>query len=157
MTYFSPVVDSIRFDSICLGKHYIDQLNLILNVVGSPDEHDLASIVNEKARNYIASLKIRSKQPFRHLYPDADEQALDQLDRLLTFDPSKRINVCAALAHPYMKQYYEPNDEPVASQPFTVEMEMDDYPIAKLKQLIWEETRMIKEHLLLQQMPVGSS
>ncbi|CAF4902522.1 unnamed protein product, partial [Rotaria socialis] len=26
------------------GKHYIDQLNLILNVIGSPDEHDLASI-----------------------------------------------------------------------------------------------------------------
>ena len=26
------------------GKHYIEQINLILNVVGSPDEADLVSI-----------------------------------------------------------------------------------------------------------------
>jgi mitogen-activated protein kinase 1/3 len=137
-----------------LGKHYIDQLNLILNVVGSPDEHDLASIVNEKARNYIASLKSRAKQPFSRLYPEADSNALDLLERLLTFDPNKRIDVTDALAHPYLKQYYEPNDEPIAIHPFTVDMEMDDYPIPKLKQLIWNETELIKEHILLQKMPI---
>ncbi|CAF1268065.1 unnamed protein product [Adineta steineri] len=136
------------------GKHYIDQLNLILNVVGSPDEHDLASIINEKARNYISSLKARAKQPFSRLYPDADSSALDLLDRLLTFDPKKRIDVSAALAHPYLKQYYEPNDEPIAIHPFTLEMEMDDHPVTKLKQLIWNETKLIKEHILLQQMPI---
>jgi mitogen-activated protein kinase 1/3 len=141
---------------IFIGKHYIDQLNLILNVVGSPDENDLASIVNEKARNYISSLKSRAKQPFSRIYPEADSNALDLLDRLLTFDPNKRINVTDALAHPYLKQYYEPNDEPIATHPFTVEMEMDDYPIPKLKQLIWNETKLIKEHILLQQMPIKS-
>jgi mitogen-activated protein kinase 1/3 len=129
-------------------------LNLILNVVGSPDEHDLASIVNEKARNYISSLKSRAKQPFSRLYPDADSNALDLLEKLLTFDPSKRIDVTNALAHPYLKQYYEPNDEPTATHPFTVDMEMDDYPISKLKQLIWSETELIKEHILLQKMPI---
>ena len=132
-------------------------MNLILNVVGSPDEQDLASIVNEKARNYISSLKVRSKQPFTRLYPDADPQALDLLDRLLTFDPHKRVNVTDALAHPYLKQYYEPNDEPIAIHPFTVAMEMDDYPIGKLKQLIWEETRAVKENLRLQKIPTGTS
>lgn len=35
-------------------------------------------------------------------------------------------------------------------------MEMDDYPIPKLKQLIWNETKLIKEHILLQQMPIQS-
>ncbi|CAF4624229.1 unnamed protein product, partial [Rotaria sp. Silwood2] len=29
---------------------------------------------------------------------------------------------------------------PIATHPFTVEMEMDDYPIPKLKQLIWNKT-----------------
>ncbi|CAF3228195.1 unnamed protein product [Rotaria socialis] len=136
------------------GKHYIDQLNLILNVIGSPDEHDLASIVNEKARNYIASLKARHKQPFSRIYPDADSNALDLLDHLLTFNPNKRIDVSEALAHPYLKQYYDPNDEPTAIHPFTVEMEMDDFPIPKLKQLIWNETQLIKEHILFQKMPI---
>jgi mitogen-activated protein kinase 1/3 len=142
--------------NVFIGKHYIDQLNLILNVVGSPSEHDLASIINEKARNYISSLKIRAKQALVHLYPDADHQALDLLDKLLTFDPSRRIDVSDALAHPYLKQYYEPNDEPIALHPFTIEMEMDDYPIPKLKQLIWDETNLIQEHIILQQMPILS-
>ena len=127
-----------------------------MNVVGSPSENDLASIVNEKARNYISSLKARAKQSFTRLYPDADHQALDLLDLLLTFDPNKRIDVSDALAHPYLKQYYDPNDEPIAPHPFTVEMEMDDYPIGKLKQLIWEETESIKEQISLQQMPIVS-
>ena len=138
-----------------LGKHYIDQLNLILNVVGSPNEEDLASIVNEKARNYISTLKHRSKQAFSRLYPDGDANGLDLLDRLLTFDPHRRIDVSGALAHPYLKQYYEPNDEPIAAHPFTVEMEMDDYPIPKLKELIWNETKLIRKHILTQQMPIA--
>jgi len=129
-------------------------LNLILNVVGSPDEHDLASIVNEKARNYISSLKPRVKQPFARLYPDADSTALDLLERLLTFDPNKRIDVNDALAHSYLRQYYEPNDEPTVTNPFTLEMEMDDYPVDTLKQLIWNETSAIKEHILSQQMSI---
>jgi len=136
------------------GKHYIDQLNLILNVVGSPDEHDLASILNEKARNYIASLKPRLKQPFSRLYPHSDKNALDLLERLLTFDPNKRIDVNEALAHPYLQQHHDPNDEPIALHPFTVEMEMDDYPIPELKKLIWNETALIKKHIALQQMPI---
>ena len=32
------------------GKHYLDQLNRILNVIGTPSERDLASIQNEKVR-----------------------------------------------------------------------------------------------------------
>jgi len=137
-----------------LGKHYIDQLNLILNVVGSPDEHDLASVMNAKARNYISALKPRIKQPFARLYPHSDKNALDLLERLLTFDPNKRIDVSDALAHPYLKQHHDPNDEPITKHPFTVEMEMDDYPIVELTKLIWYETELIRKHISLQQMPI---
>lgn len=37
--------------------------------------------------------------------------ALDLLDRMLTFNPNKRITVEEALAHPYLEQYYDPTDE----------------------------------------------
>jgi len=37
--------------------------------------------------------------------------ALDLLDRMLTFNPIKRITVEEALAHPYLEQYYDPSDE----------------------------------------------
>lgn len=36
---------------------------------------------------------------------------LDLLDKMLTFNPNKRITVEDALAHPYVEQYYDPADE----------------------------------------------
>ena len=36
---------------------------------------------------------------------------MDLLDRMLTFNPNKRITVEEALAHPYLEQYYDPADE----------------------------------------------
>lgn len=45
------------------------------------------------------------------MYPDADPKALDLLDKMLTFNPHKRIGVEDALAHPYLEQYYDPADE----------------------------------------------
>lgn len=38
-------------------------------------------------------------------------RALDLLDKMLTFNPNKRIVVEDALAHPYLEQYYDPADE----------------------------------------------
>ena len=37
--------------------------------------------------------------------------ALDLLDKLLTFNPDNRVTVEEALAHPYLEQYYDPQDE----------------------------------------------
>ena len=47
--------------------------------------------------------------------------ALDLLDKMLTFNPHKRITVEGALAHPYLEQYYDPDDEvmtPIAAHYF---------------------------------------
>ena len=100
------------------GKHYLDQLNHILAILGSPSQEDLNCIINEKARSYIQSLPYKPKIPWTKLYPNADSKALDLLERMLTFNPHKRILVEEALAHPYLEQYYDPADEPVAEEPF---------------------------------------
>ncbi|XP_043212356.1 mitogen-activated protein kinase 1-like [Amphibalanus amphitrite] len=126
------------------GRHYLDQLNHILSVLGSPSQDDLQCIINEKARNYLQSLPYKPKIPWTTLYPEADARALDLLDRMLTFNPHKRITVEDALSHPYLEQYYDPADEPVAEEPFTFETELDDLPKEELKELIFQETEKFK-------------
>lgn len=37
--------------------------------------------------------------------------AIDLLNKLLEFDPSKRIDVDEALAHPYLSAYHDEDDE----------------------------------------------
>ncbi|ETE62484.1 Mitogen-activated protein kinase 1, partial [Ophiophagus hannah] len=93
------------------GKHYLDQLNHILGILGSPSQEDLNCIINAKARNYLLSLPYKNKVPWNRLFPNADPKALDLLDKMLTFNPHKRIEVEEALAHPYLEQYYDPSDE----------------------------------------------
>jgi mitogen-activated protein kinase 1/3 len=147
------------------GKHYIEQINLILNVIGSPDQADLVSIgrnsnpenflnlfplfflVNERARNYVSLLPVRKRTPWKQLYPTASDLSLNMLDFLLTFNPNRRVSVEEALKHPYLAQYYDPSDEPIAPHPFTFDMELDDLPLPQLKQLIFEEIETIHERL----------
>ncbi len=51
---------------------------------------------------------------FRAMFPDASAQAIDLLERMLQFNPSKRITVEDALAHPYLAQLHDPALEPSA-------------------------------------------
>lgn len=67
--------------------------------------------VHFQARSYLQSLPNKPKVPWTKLYPNADPKALDLLDKMLTFNPHKRITVEEALAHPYLEQYYDPADE----------------------------------------------
>ncbi|KAL5278810.1 rl family protein [Megaselia abdita] len=128
------------------GKHYLDQLNHILSVLGSPSQRDLECIINDKARNYLESLPFKPKVPWQKIFANACPRALDLLDKMLTFNPNNRITVEQALAHPYLEQYYDPGDEPVAEDPFRIIMELDDLPKEKLKMLIFEETLKFTEY-----------
>jgi len=121
------------------GKHYLDQLNHILGVLGSPSQDDLNCIINDKARCYIQSLPFKPKIPWERMYSNADPKALDLLEKMLSFNPRKRILVEDALSHPYLEQYYDPADEPTAKEPFGFDMELDDLPKERLKELIFEE------------------
>lgn len=76
---------------------------------------DYYGIKSRRAREYIRSLPFKKKIPLKHMFPKTSDLALDLLEKLLAFNPVKRITVEEALRHPYLDSYHDPEDEPTAN------------------------------------------
>jgi len=100
------------------GRDYVDQLNQILHFLGTPSESTLARIGSPRAQEYVRNLPYMSKVPFQQLFPRANPDALDLLDRMLAFDPSQRVGVEEALEHRYLAIWHDASDEPPCPTPF---------------------------------------
>ncbi|CAF3360629.1 unnamed protein product [Rotaria socialis] len=124
------------------GRHYVDQLNHIFSIIGSPTKDDLASIRDPRACSYISRMQFKAKRSFSDLFPRGSSLAFDLLDKLLTFNPSLRLTAEQTLSHPYLAQYSDPDDEPICSIPFSLNDDMtcvctiDDY-----RQFIFDEVQ----------------
>lgn len=93
------------------------QLAIIIELLGTPSEDALSWLKGAPGYAAVKAMPPKKRVPWVAMYPKANPQALDLLDRLLTFDPSKRITVTEALAHPYVADYACADDEPVAKPP----------------------------------------
>ena len=121
------------------GKDYVHQLNLIARVAGTPAEHETGFVQSEKARRYLHALPRFERVDFRTVYPDAAVEAVDLIDKMLAFDPSKRITVAQALAHPYLASLHDESDEPSAERPFFFDFENETLSENRVRDLVYEE------------------
>lgn len=65
--------------------------------------------------------------------------ALDLLERMLVFDPKKRITAGDALYHAYLEPYHDPEDEPVAAEVFDWSFNDADLPVDTWKVMMYSE------------------
>ncbi|CAK9437343.1 uncharacterized protein LODBEIA_P17210 [Lodderomyces beijingensis] len=152
------------YKAIFPGSDYINQLKLIFEVLGTPSESELQEVVKSKrAKIFIQSLPTRQKMnfhefitchPFRRLKhqeraADLNPLAVDLLEKLLVFDPNKRLTVKQALKHPYLASYHDPLDEPVTSavpiEEFAFDVEKKDLDVEDLKKQIFNQIMQRKK------------
>uniref|UniRef100_A0A7N0TDA6 Mitogen-activated protein kinase n=1 Tax=Kalanchoe fedtschenkoi TaxID=63787 RepID=A0A7N0TDA6_KALFE len=122
------------------GKDYVQQLRLITELLGSPEDSDLGFLRSDNARKYIKKLNHCPKQEFLKKFPNMTPLAVDLAERMLVFDPCKRITVEEALNHPYLISLHEINEEPTCPAPFNFDFEQSTLSEADIKDLIWKET-----------------
>ncbi|XP_068167378.1 mitogen-activated protein kinase 4 [Antennarius striatus] len=106
------------------GVHELEQMQLILDtvpVLREEDRQDLKQVMP----SYV-SPEWGVKKPFSELLPEVEAQAVDFLERILTFNPMDRLTAEAALSHPFLQQYSCPEDEPISCHPFRIEDELED-------------------------------
>eukprot|EP00178_Gracilaria_changii_P000741 TRINITY_DN1097_c0_g1_i2.p1 TRINITY_DN1097_c0_g1~~TRINITY_DN1097_c0_g1_i2.p1 ORF type:complete len:466 (-),score=50.26 TRINITY_DN1097_c0_g1_i2:130-1320(-) len=98
------------------GRDVKNQIEVICSVVGKPMGDEFHFIKNHNARDFITRLNPSTRQDFRKLIPGAGPAAIDLVDRLLQFDPRKRLSAEEALNHPYVREYRDVASEKVAAQ-----------------------------------------
>ncbi|XP_071156426.1 mitogen-activated protein kinase 14-like isoform X1 [Mytilus edulis] len=120
------------------GNDHIDQLTRVLSLVGTPSQKLLDKISSPEARNYVASMPKWPKKDFREVFIGANPLAIDLMEKMLDLDSETRVTAEDALAHSYLAQYSDPNDEPTAA-PFDQSFENMELSIPEWRRNCYEE------------------
>jgi mitogen-activated protein kinase 7 len=131
------------------GRDYVDQLNQILHILGTPNEETLSRIGSPRAQEYVRNLPFMAKRPFPSLFPNANPDALDLLNHMLAFDPSSRISVEEALEHPYLHIWHDASDEPGCPTTFNFDFEVVE-DVGEMRKMILDEVSRFRQHVRIQ-------
>jgi len=126
------------------GNSSPELIKLIIDLLGTPTDEELDKIPKSKYKEFIASLPQQPKRDFKQIFLSAEPLAIDLLQKILVFDPEKRITVEQALQHPYLEEWHDSADEPVAESTFipseTAGAKADKViTLEEFRELIWKE------------------
>eukprot|EP01137_Pigoraptor_chileana_P008898 Opistho-2@56377 len=121
------------------GTDHVNQLTLITEIVGTPDERTIKNIESETARAYVMSMPKHKKVPFTQIFPGGNPDAIDLLEKMLIFEPANRITASQALAHRYFATLHDPDDEPISATSFDDPFEGAELPADQWKENVWKE------------------
>jgi len=121
------------------GRDYLHQLRLIIDVLGTPSESDLACITNQQAVQFLRTLPVKARKPWSEIFTNASPGALDLLNEMLVFDPSKRCTMVDALNSEYMAALHQGRTLPQEEEHFSFGFEKSDITQDELRGLIWAE------------------
>lgn len=134
------------------GSSTMNQLDRILEITGRPSAEDVQSIQSPFAATMLDSMKAPETPRLESRFPGASPEALDLLSKLLHFNPEKRISAEEALRHPYVAQFSNPEDEPVAERTITIPIDDNTkYSIQQYRERLYLEIvkkkKMIREKM----------
>jgi len=94
------------------GKNPQNQMQLIVSALGCPTDTELDFCTSTSSRDVLRKVCERTKAEgippwdFLERFRGADPQALDLLQKMLVFDPKKRITADEALNHPFLAEIH---------------------------------------------------
>ena len=122
--------------------------------MGTQLPEDLEHVTSERARKFIMGLPRKAYVGMAAIIPECrnNTDCLDLLEKLLCFNPDKRISVTNALEHPFLAANRAPSTEIVADftydDAFSFE-NMDPEALDKktIQSLMWEQLRSLHPYI----------
>ena len=130
------------------GSSHYDQLVKIFDVIGTPkDKTDFEGIeLTDSSYNILQQIKVKPKRDFTSIFPNATNDAVDLLEKLLCFSPKQRISASEALEHPYFEDIHTFNDYDFASSSFDYSFEADATSIPAIRHMLYDEIARKYDH-----------
>jgi len=127
------------------GTTFYNQLNKIVEVVGTPKDEDVVLFSSSSARDYLHAMLSKCQQrPWSEVVPAADPKALDLLSQMLCFNPNQRISAEAALRHEYFADIFDEEDlKNIITEPFHFDESINDVPTMHV--MFQDEVRRFQE------------
>jgi mitogen-activated protein kinase 1/3 len=122
------------------GDHYLDQIQKIIAVTGTPKMEELDFIQKKEAKEFFLKLVKRTKLTWTSLFPNANPIALDLLEKMLTFNPKKRYTVDQCISHPYFEGLHDPDQEPITTSKFDWTFDAVKLTKENLQSMIYDES-----------------
>ncbi|XP_028400572.1 probable cyclin-dependent serine/threonine-protein kinase DDB_G0278487 [Dendronephthya gigantea] len=139
------------------GTNYLNQLQLILSVVGTPSENFYERMGAKRVKTYISKLPNKKVVELDKIYTEANPVGLDLLGQMLKLDPLERISAAKALEHEYLAKYHDIDDEPVCISPFDFSFDEQHVTKESLKKSIIEEIGCYTKHVDIERLASGMS
>ena len=102
-----------------------DQLAVIFDVLGTPNDDDISFVTDAKAVAYLKSFEPIQRVDMAAKYPGANSEGVDLLNRMLQVNPYFRISVDEALNHPFFNRVRKPHKEREADHQITLGFEAE--------------------------------
>ncbi len=135
---YSPIRgDRVKAGLSSLGS---DQLNVIIDVLGTPAAEDCTFIKDPAKLQVLLDMPKKPPRNLAEKYPGATPEMIDLLSKMLVFNPYKRLTVDMCLDHPYFASIRQKSEETAASHPLNFAFEDEgELSAARLTQLFQED------------------
>jgi mitogen-activated protein kinase 15 len=93
------------------GNSTLDQVEKICLFTGYPSEDDINSLESEVSRSMVKEIKVSGTSKAVNFLKDFPLPFADLLEKIIVFNPNKRLKIEEILSHELVKAFHKPEEE----------------------------------------------